>query len=438
MNIAVVGGGVVGVCTAYALVNAGFKVTLFEKNSDVGLETSFANGAQLSYSYVAPLAEPSAIKDLPTYLVDKQSPLKFSLRFDIKQWQWGLQFIKACTAAKSAQTTKELLALSYFSRDQMNALMTQHVKNPLDSFDFRNNGKLVVYRNPNSFLKAQKQVHLQRTLGADQAIFNAQQCLVAEPALQQIADKIVGGIYTKTEDIADCYLFAKNVYTYLSEAAHDKFSVRFNAHVSKILPMTTGFNVVIDSDTEQEHFDQVVLTAGIESLDLAKSLKFSLPLYPLKGYSLTVDLKPSDRVPEISVTDSAKKIVYARLGNTLRIAAMVDMGDSTKTIPPKRMAQLIEQAQEVFPDLNYQTAIQWTGLRPATAQGKPIIDQSPVKGVWLNVGHGALGFTLAMGSGKLLSEMMYQASLQQADSNNSVRKSQLSIDPTPFSYKNVR
>lgn len=434
MNIAVVGGGVVGVCTAYALVNAGFKVTLFEKNSDVGLETSFANGAQLSYSYVAPLAEPSALKDLPIYLVDKHSPLKFDLKFDVKQWQWGLQFVKACTAAKSAQTTKELLALSYFSRDQMNALMAEHVKNPLDSFDFRNNGKLVIYRNPVSFLKAQKQVELQRKLGADQAVFNAQECLEAEPALKQIADKIVGGIYTKTEDIADCYLFAKNVYDYLNDAAQDLFSTRFNTHVSKIVPVASGFNLVTDSEAKADFFDQVVLTAGIDSLDLAKSLKFSLPLYPLKGYSLTVDLKPSDHVPEISITDSAKKIVYARLGNTLRIAAMVDMGDSTKNIPPKRMAQLIEQAQEVFPDLDYKTAIQWTGLRPATAQGKPIIDQSPVKGVWLNVGHGALGFTLAMGSGKLLSELMQQAGL----GNSIAKDQQLSIDPAPFSYKNVR
>ncbi|GBU09754.1 D-amino acid dehydrogenase [Gammaproteobacteria bacterium] len=433
MNIAVIGAGVVGVATAYALVKAGFKVSLFEKNNDVGLEASFANGAQLSYSYVAPLAEPSALKDLPKYLIYKKSPLKFNLKFNLKQWLWGLQFIKACSAAKSAQTTSELLSLSYFSRAQMHDFIEQKLSSAETDFQFRKNGKLVIYRCDTALLKAAQQVKLQQSMGSTQSVLDKAQCLAIEPSLSTISEKIVGGVYTPSEELGDCYEFSKCLLKELQ--SHASFSLYLNSKIVNINQENNEFKLKYQTDTanilkpQQLSFAQVVLSAGIESIEIAKQMNVSLPLYALKGYSLTVALKDNDIVPEISITDSAKKIVYARLGDTFRIAAMVDMGDATKIINPQRIAQLIEEAQEMFPTLDYANAIQWTGLRPATAQGKPIIDESPIPGLWLNVGHGALGFTLALGSGELLAELIRKKLDLSA---------QVSLDPEPFSYANVR
>lgn len=400
MRVCVLGAGVIGLTTAYFLAKAGHRVTIVDRNGLPAQEASYANGGQLSYSYVAPLAAPSVLPALPKYLLRRDSPLRFHFRADLDQWRWSLNFLRACSAGASRRHTAELTSLAYLSRDVLQELLAGE---EID-FDYSREGKLVIHRDARSFAGARSLVDYQRELGAEQQVLDAEACIALEPALAGMRGRFVGGIYTPSEDAGDCQKFC----TGLDNLLRDKYGVErlYHHRIGALKPEGTRIRAVL-TDRGEIDSDLFVMTAGLSSRELMRGIGIRLPICALKGYSLTVPVSAGTVAPRISVTDSQYKIVYARLGETVRIAAMVDIGAAHGAIDHGRLAVLKRQVAESFPRLgNLEDALPWAGQRPATAQGKPIIGSSSFDNLLLNVGHGALGFTLACGSGKLIAELV--------------------------------
>jgi D-amino-acid dehydrogenase len=399
MNIVVIGAGIVGMTTAWYLARDGHRVTVVDRADAAGAETSYANGGQLSYSFVAPLAGPGVLSKVPGWLLDRNSPLRFRPRADPEQWRWSAAFVRACTAAKSRQTAEKLLALSFLSRD----LYHQLVNEERVPFDFAHSGKLVMHRHPASFEDARAQTAYQATLGCHQEVLTADECVAVEPALADVRQDIAGGIYTRSEDSGDCRLLCESLAARLRDAGVE---FRFGTAVRRLV--TRGDQVVAaDLGGELLEADTFVMAAGIDTPRLTKPLGIRPLLYGLKGYSLTYPLAPASIAPTMSVTDLANKVVYARIGDRLRVAGIVDMGDRDASVDPDRIHALVTQTEALFPRLAARgTPATWAGLRPATPEGVPLIGATRVRNLWLNIGHGALGFTLATGSGYLLAELI--------------------------------
>jgi D-amino-acid dehydrogenase len=399
MRICVLGGGVIGVTTAYYLARDGHQVTLVERHADVAQETSHANGGQLSYSYVAPLADPSVLPKLPKWLLSRDSALRFVPRLDVQQWRWCFAFLRACTQARSRATTAELLGLGFLSQRLMHTIVDE------EAFDFNylRNGKLVVYRDAAGFEGARAQAAYQAGLGCVQHALDGAACVALEPALEHIGAQIVGGIHTPGEEAADCDRFTRGL---ANAAQRDGVDLRLATEFSGL--RTKGRQVLAAETSSGEiEADTYVVCLGFQSQPLLASLGVNVPVYPLKGYSLTLPTAAAPGAPRVSVTDAHHKVVYAPLGERLRIAGMVDITGMNASADQERIALLTRQARETFPHAGDYEALQtWTGMRPATPDSKPVIGATRYRNLWLNTGHGALGFTLACGSARLLADLL--------------------------------
>lgn len=398
MNIVVIGSGVVGMTTAWRLARDGHRVTVVDRASATAQGASHANGAQLSYSYVAPLASPSVWFDLPKYLFGRASPMRFRPTFDPFQYRWLLKFMAACTAAESFATTDKLLRLAYLSRDVL------HAAEDIRGLEFAWNraGKLVVQGSAAALEGARAQVEYQSRLGSVQQVLDREACLKLEPALAGIAHRIVGGVYTPDEEAADPYRLCQGIEGLLSG---DNSGVRFvyGAKVRRLLRSGNRLLGVETANGDVLEADAYVLAAGVASRRLGRTAGLDLPIYPIKGYSLSLPIANDDAAPRVSVTDTAYKVVYARLGEKLRVAGMADIVGIDESIDPARLGQLVDQARETFPQAStWQQMEPWTGLRPATPKGLPILNASGIDNLLLNVGHGGLGFTLAFGSAEVI------------------------------------
>jgi len=400
MHVLVIGAGVIGLATAWYLRADGHQVTIVERNQDVGLETSFANGGQLSYSYVAPLAGPGVLTKLPGWLLRRESPIRFRPRADPEQWRWLLQFVRACTLEQSEACTRKLLSLSFFSRDLMHELL---VHEPALRFEHANAGKLVVYRTAAAFDAACRLLDYQRSLGCEQEALDANACVAKEPALAHLRTQLRGGIFTASEDSGDCYQFCVGMMRLLRERG---VGFRFGTTVTQLREVSTR-KVAAYAGDECLDADHIVLATAAPSVPLLRTLSIRVPLYPLKGYSLTAPVAAKAAAPHVSITDFERKIVYARLGDRLRIAGMADITGRDADIDPGRVATLRAQSATTFPGAaDFDTATVWCGLRPATPKSMPIIDGTRFTNLWLNLGQGALGFTLALASGRLLGDLI--------------------------------
>jgi len=406
-HVVVLGAGIIGITTAYYLNKAGHQVTVVERNAHAGLETSYANGGQLSYSYVAPLAGPGVVPKIPPWLLRADSPLRFYPKFDFDQWRWCLAFLKACNRPQAEISTVHLLRLAYYSRKLIHDIVASE---PV-AFDYRRNGKLVVYSDAASFDSAKRSLDFQYAFGSEQKALDAMDCLKLEPALHHIEQRVVGGIYTPSEDAGDCHDFCVAMESLLRSRG---VAFRTGETVNRLLvDRSTGKDRIASAQTSigDVSGDFFVMAMGAANLGHAKSLGFYLPIYPLKGYSLTLDTRDAgDRsaAPRISVTDSAYKVVYALLGDELRIAGMADIAGFNTTLDPVRVGLLLQQAKAVFPNAgNYNADLKpWCGLRPATPKGTPILGASPFENLFLNAGHGALGWTLSCGCAKVISDLI--------------------------------
>jgi D-amino-acid dehydrogenase len=393
-QVIVIGGGVVGLTSAWWLLEAGYRVTLVERAPGVGTGTSYSNGGQLSYRYVSPLADAGVPLKALKWLFQEHGPLRVKPQFDAHQWRWLAAFLANCRADLNRKTTNKLLELGELSRRAMAALEPVV---PLEAFAWRDAGKLVVYRTRAAFDAA--------TAKSDAgAVWNAAQCVAREPALAAMENKLAGGIYNGGEAVADCYAFCVALAERL--AAHPRFDGFIHGEAQRFI--TSGGRVTgVQTSAGILGADAYVLAAGMQSRALGETAGIALPIYPLKGYSLTAPIRQDDVAPEISVTDFERKVLYARIGDKLRVAAMVDMVGEDLSLNPKRLDSLTRQVRETMPRAaDYTQITPWAGLRPATPNSAPIIGATPYSNLWLNVGHGPLGFTFACGTASLLADLM--------------------------------
>lgn len=398
MKVCVVGAGVIGLTTACFLDRAGCEVVVLEKERAAGQVGSHANGGQLSYSYVAPFASPSLLAHLPKYIFSGKSPVRLRLSLDRHQWRWIAKLLLSCGARRSALTTQALLQLAEHSRQQLDALLCDC---PID-FAHRRNGKLVIYRSAASLAAAKRQAKLLESIGCIQRVLDPLEVATIEPALAPIGDALVGGVYTSTDHSGDCAQFCAKLASYLEP----RLDIRYGTNV-------LGFHIdnqrvlgVRTADGEC-HADKTVLAAGVGSAVIARRAGIHLPIYPLKGHSLTMDYSDRARAIVSSVTDFDNKILFAPVGNRLRAAGFIDMVGYDSTVDARRLMQLRQALDSTLPGLaSPNGAVPWAGLRPATPTSLPIISRSSLENLYFNVGHGALGWTLACGSASLVTSLV--------------------------------
>ena len=400
MHVCVVGAGIVGLTTAYALTQKGHRVTVIEQATP-GSGATGGNGAQLSYSYVQPMADPGIWAQLPQLLLSPSSALKIRPQWDPAQWTWLLRFLKACNTRQSHSTTAQLLRLAAQSRTALDAWREREA---LD-IDFSASGKLVMFRSAAAFNAARNQLALQQQLGgAPQQAVSAEEACAIEPALAPRRDAFAGGIYTDSECAADGQKLCDAMVQILSTRGVDwcmgqavqRLVVRGQRMVAARL--ASGQDILADA---------FVLCTGHCAPALAAQVGIRLPVYPLKGYSITVDTDGAGLAPRVNITDSARKVVFARLGERLRVAGMVELVGRQTDIPADRIESLRSATQDLFTDCSrFADLHAWTGMRPATPTGLPVLGRQPPgpSNFYLNTGHGGLGLTLAAGSAVQLAE----------------------------------
>lgn len=396
-QVIIIGAGVVGLTSAWWLAEAGYRVTVLERNEQVAIAASYRNGGQLSYRYVAPLADAGVPLKALQWLFQKDGPLRFRPEADWRQWRWMASFLRNCNAASNARTTAKLLELGELSRAGMAQL---ELTVPPEAYAWRDAGKLIVYRSRDIFQRAVARPESEEA----RLVLTPAQAVQREPALAALEGAMAGGIFTEGEAVADCHAFCLALEARLRQ--HPNFSLLLKGDAYGLL-LRNGKVAGVNTSLGQLAADHYVLAAGIHSRDLAATAGVYLPLYPLKGYSLTATIRAQDRAPEISITDFERKVLYARIGSSLRVAAMVDMVGADTRIDPARIAGLTRLAREAMPQAaDYESATAWAGLRPATPNSAPLVGASKYPNLWLNVGHGPLGFTFAAGTARILADLM--------------------------------
>jgi len=399
MHIGVIGAGIVGLASAYQLLRAGHEVTVIDAARDGGLGTSFANGGQLSYGYVSPLAAPGVLSQLPSLLFSSTGPLRIKPSLDPDFWRWSLAFVKHCNAQANASSTLRLLSLGLHSREVMLEFLAQEA----GTFDYRLSGKLVVYRDASKLAAAERSLEMANGLGYTQRRVDAATCVTLEPALSKIAGELAGGIHTPGEGTGDCQMLCKELMRLIG--AHERGTLLFEREVM-------GFDVrgntvrAIRTRTGDIPVDACVVANGLAAVPLLRAVGEPVSMYPLKGYSLTYRGAPADARPQVSVTDADNKVVYASLGEHLRVAGIADLVGYDYRIVKHRIDALRTLSTGLFPSLRGTPApLEWTGMRPSTPHGRPVLGRADKVGnLWLNVGHGALGFTLSMGAARAIAD----------------------------------
>ena len=404
MDVCVLGAGIVGLACAYELDRQGARVTVVDRATS-GAGASGGNGAQLSYSYVQPLADASIWGQLPKLLLSSDSPFKIRPQWDVDQWRWGLAFLQACNARDSSRTTAQLLNLAALSRTGLDRMRAAHQPD----CDFSSTGKLVLYPDAKGFAAAQKQMELQRALGSQQSALSAQESCELEPALAAYSLSIAGAIYTPSECALDCLKLCQELERILR--ARGVRILLGNAVTA--LDTRRQRIVAARTSTQTIEADQFVLALGSDSPRLARSVGVYLPVYPIKGYSLTLDIAQATAraAPRINVTDIARKVVFARLGSRLRVAGMAELVGHDRTLHPQAIESLRRSTRDLFPDLDHiNVEPPWTGLRPATPTGLPIVgvQAGGPNNLVVNTGHGALGLTLAFGTAHQVAQQLFE------------------------------
>ena len=404
MKVIVLGAGVIGTATAWYLQQAGHEVTVLERNAGAARETSFGNGGQISVSHAEPWANPSAPLKLLKWLGREDAPLLFRLRADPAQWRWGIKFLMECPARRSTHNMTQLLNLGTYSRDSLQALRQQTGI----EYDHLEKGILHYYTSEKEFELALEPARVMRELGCERQVVDADEVVRIEPAMAHIRPRLAGATYTSADESGDVHKFT----TGLAQRASDKgVQFRYGVRIQSLRTeggRMTGVEIANeDGMYETLRADAYVLAAGSFSPLLAKTAGLSLDIYPAKGYSATLPVLDASKAPQVSLTDDEYKLVFSRFGDRLRIAGTAELNGYGLALNPVRCEAIVRRTLEVFPGVSRpELASFWAGLRPATPGNVPYIGRSKVEGLFLNTGHGTLGWTHGCGSGRALAELM--------------------------------
>ena len=400
MRVVVVGAGVVGTAAAWFLSKAGHEVTVVERREGAGLETSFANGGQVSACHAEPWANPGTPRKIMKWLGREDAPLLFRWnRWDPALWLWGLRFLANCTAGRAAVNTERTLRIAVYSRHCLQDLRAETGL----AYDQRSKGILHVYRDGAEFEHACRAAEVMRRHGLARLVQTPAECVAIEPALRSVADRLAGGIHTPDDESGDAHKFTAGL---AGLAAANGVDFRFGTTVLGLAREGSRISGVV-TDRGTVSGDAYLLAAGSWSPLLARALGIRLPIVPAKGYSLTVPVAGHAGAPTVSITDDENKMVYSRLGDRLRVAGTAEMAGLDPSLNPGRLRVLLDKAQRLFPDGgDFAQAEPWAGLRPVTPDSVPILGATPLRNLWLDTGHGTLGWTMSCGSGKVLADLI--------------------------------
>lgn len=403
MKVLVLGAGVVGTTSAWYLARAGHHVTVVDRQPVTGNETSFANGGQISVSHAEPWANPHVLPHILKWLGREDAPLLWRWRADPAQLSWGLRFLAECLPGRTRRNIASTVALALYSRQCLQALRQELGLH----YDHLERGILHIYTDSNDFTQAIAAAKVMREFGLDRTTVDVQQCLEIEPALSGAKHLLIGGDYTRSDESGDAHKFTQALAAHASEAG---VNFRLNLTVDRIAPGGSQIAGVVahgENGAELLTADAYVVALGSYSPLLLKPLKISLPVYPAKGYSATLTLAGESKAPSVSLTDDGRKIVFSRLGNRLRIAGTAEFNGYNTEINPVRCQALMQRTRELFPGLQTTGEPQfWCGLRPATPSNLPYIGRTRYGNLWLNTGHGTLGWTMSCGSGAALADLI--------------------------------
>lgn len=408
MKVIVLGSGIIGTSSAWFLNKAGHDVTVIERQPGVAQETSFANGCQISVSHAEPWANPSAPLKVLKWLGKEDAPLLYRFRPELLQWRWGMQFLRECTPSRTAYNIRQIVAICEYSRQTLQALRAE---TGVD-YDCLTRGILHFYTDKKEFEDSLPAAKLMRDLGCPRDSISADEVVRIEPALASIRDKIVGGDYTETDESGDVYKFTTGL---AKKAAEAGVNFQFNTSVTRLLTEGSGASAKITGveiiDAEGRHkilrADSFVLAMGSFSVPLVKPLGIDLMIYPGKGYSATYKVTNPDACPSVSLTDDGYKLVVSRLGDRLRVAGTCELNGYTRELNTTRCEAITRRTKELFPGAcDYENPTYWTGLRPLTPSNIPYIGKTKFSNLFLNTGHGTLGWTMGCGSGRAIAEIV--------------------------------
>ena len=404
MHVIVLGAGVVGTTTAWYLRRAGHEVTVIDRGAEPATETSYANGGQISVSHAEPWANPSAPLKVLRWLFRDDAPLLFRPRADADQWQWCLRFLGECLPGRTERNIASIVALGLYSRDSLRELRAETGLR----YDDLQRGILHFYTNEAEFAAAQKPARIMREHGCELEMLSPCEVIQIEPALRHAHDKIVGGSITRADESGDAKLFTRR----LAEAAQARGVVfRFGTHALSIDANLGSVRGVCvrgpEGRIETIRGDAFVVCLGSHARALLRPLGINLQIYPAKGYSVTAPVADPDAAYTVSLTDDEYKLVFSRLGDRLRIAGTAELSGYNTDLNEVRCHAIVRRTLELFPGaLDPASAEFWTGLRPATPSNVPYIGHTRLANLYLNVGHGTLGFTHSCGSGRLITEII--------------------------------
>lgn len=397
MHVVVIGAGIIGVSTAYYLRLHGLDVTVLERNSGPAQETSFGNAGMIAPAYVAPWSQPGMPMKVLSYLFKTEAPVVFRPSFSPAQWRWVLRWLSACRLEPFRLNKQRMQRLAIHSRGLLHQLRAQH------SIDYEQaQGILQLFRSDADLNRAKPSIQFLSENNISHRLLDAGQCRALEPALAD-GTPLAGGLHLPDDETGNCAYFARRLKD-ISEQMGVQY--RFDTHVKRLHQLADRIARIELADGDLAT-DAVVVAAGVDSTKLLRPLGVRVPLYPVKGYSLTATITRHEFAPMMSVMDEAYKVAITRMGNRLRIAGTAEISDRRLTARDSALATLMKVARDWYPGAaSYRQARPWVGARPMLPDGPPLLGKTPIGNLYLNLGHGSTGWAMACGSGQVVADIV--------------------------------
>jgi D-amino-acid dehydrogenase len=398
MRIVVLGSGVIGVTSAYYLARAGHEVTVLDRQPGPARETSFANAGQISPGYASPWAAPGIPLKAIKWMLQRHAPLAFAPDGSTFQFEWMWQMLRNCTSARYAVNKERMVRLAEYSRDCLKNLREQTGI----AYESRQNGTMQLFRTARQFDDAAKDIQVLRDAGVPFELLTRDQLAGAEPALERVKEKLVGSLRMPNDETGDCHLFTTRL-----AAMAEALGVRFRYNVAIDQLVLSGDQIAgIQCGAETVIADSYVAALGSHSTQLLQSV-VAIPVYPMKGYSITVPITDAQAAPVSTVLDESYKIAVTRFDDRIRVGGMAEIAGFNTRLDARGRATLEMVVNDLFPGAGDTARSSfWSGLRPMTPDGTPIVGRTGVRNLYLNTGHGTLGWTMACGSAQLLADLM--------------------------------
>jgi D-amino-acid dehydrogenase len=398
MKVVVLGAGIIGVTSAYQLAKAGHKVTVIDRQQGPALETSFANAGEVSFGYCSPWAAPGIPMKAIKWLFMHHAPLILRPKVDGAMLSWLVKMLSNCTSERYAINKSRMLRLADYSRISLAQLREETGI----AYDERMQGTLQLFRTQQQLDASAKDVKALAADGIPYKVLDPEGCVGVEPALRHVRGKIVGGLLTPKDETGDCFKFTNAL-----AAKAIELGVKFQYGTTiKGLDVQGEQARAVMTDRGRLNADAIVIALGSYSPLLLKPLGISLSVYPVKGYSLTIPITDASRAPESTVMDETYKIAITRLGDRIRVGGMAEISGYTNDLGLARRQTLEHSVTDLFPGGDVAKASFWSGLRPMTPDGTPVIGPTKIKGLFLNTGHGTLGWTMSSGSARVISDLV--------------------------------